>query len=341
MPPVVFLVHDGEKTEAPEAMGKAREDQLRGSRLDVLSELAGRVSYDSLGRGRNSEEFHANIKAKRHHNIYRHCTMTFCVDASRVQWPPDHLWVLANRPGVYLTDYDGGILTFVANLQAVLEWNKRVPLNPTATKTSEGLGRLCRSSFYETAPLATGTAHAPLREDRLLNPGFAVLSPMTDHEIYASVFLADISRVAMDELARHFWECAISAESTRYVDMSKRAWMPHPLFRTEGKDYAWCLEQFRKIEFYCRSFYNSMAITLGKIGDPASTTSVKTLRGAVRGVLGLSVGTRLIFTASLSAWKEIFRQRVSEHADEEIREAATMIHEVLTRKWPQHFAKEE
>jgi thymidylate synthase ThyX len=42
-------------------MGTPRADQLQGSPLDQLTELAGRISYDSLGRGRSSQEYHQHI----------------------------------------------------------------------------------------------------------------------------------------------------------------------------------------------------------------------------------------------------------------------------------------
>jgi hypothetical protein len=55
------VVFDGEETHAPVRMGVPRSDQLQGTTLERLCELAGRVCYHSLGKGRDSAEYHKHI----------------------------------------------------------------------------------------------------------------------------------------------------------------------------------------------------------------------------------------------------------------------------------------
>ena len=59
---------------------ECRGDQMRGSSVEVISEMAGRVCYDSFGRGRNSQDFHRHILESAHINIYTHCVFTFLVE---------------------------------------------------------------------------------------------------------------------------------------------------------------------------------------------------------------------------------------------------------------------
>ncbi len=335
----VILVYDGERTTVPEVMGTPAEGQLASTPMDRLHELCGRVSYDSLGRGRASEAFHENLRVKGHRAVYRHGTLNFGVDLAMAQQPPEHLWALADRPGVYLTGLDGFYLRFTCNAQAALEWHRRRPLNPAAHETSRHLGHLVQWAFLQAAPLSIGFVKTePRKAAHDACPNFKVHFPETDREVYASVFLSDISRVAADELLRHTFECAPSMESTRYCDYSRRPWVAHPLFHRPGKDYDWCRDVFRKIELHCRAAYNGLFGTLTALCPEAG---VKEVRAAARGVIALSAGTRLIFTASLSAWHSIFKLRISDQADSEIRGVCEQIKAVLAARWPNHFAPED
>jgi len=56
----------------------ARGDQVDGSCDGAnIAEIAGRECYDSLGRGRNSADFHKNIIESKHLNVWRHAVWTF------------------------------------------------------------------------------------------------------------------------------------------------------------------------------------------------------------------------------------------------------------------------
>jgi thymidylate synthase ThyX len=55
----------------------------------------------------------------------------------------------------------------------------------------------------------------------------------------------------------------------------------------------------------------------------------KAARGAARGFLSSSLYTEMIFSASVAQWKRIFAQRISVHADAEIREIMTAAKEIV------------
>jgi thymidylate synthase (FAD) len=69
----LFVGHETEQFE------RAREDQLRGSSGEVLTEYAARVCYDSFGRGRDSTSFHEHIKESAHVNVLYHAHFSMLI----------------------------------------------------------------------------------------------------------------------------------------------------------------------------------------------------------------------------------------------------------------------
>lgn len=329
------LIYDGLTCETPPEMGSPAEGQMAGGAMDQLHELCGRVSYDSLGRGRKSQDFHQNLRDQGHYSVYRHGTLTFGVDLARASWPADHLWAFVNRPGVHVTGFEHFYLTFTCNLQSALQWKGVKVLNPAATEAVDCLGALVQDAFARAAPHSCGFERKDLPPGaRLVCPEFRILKPETDEETYASIFVYDVSRVVADELLRHTWQCAPSMESTRYVDMSRRPWVAHPLLLTEGKEYDWCRKVFTDIQTHCRAAYNGLMNTLQMLYPGKS---IKQLRGAARGIIAMSTATRLVFTGSLKSWKHFFALRIHEAADEEMQWLAKDIRKVLAARWPERF----
>jgi thymidylate synthase (FAD) len=63
---------------------RCRGDQLLGTDGEKLAEFAGRLCYDSFGKGRSSEEFHANIIDHGHVNVLYHAHYSMLIqDVSR------------------------------------------------------------------------------------------------------------------------------------------------------------------------------------------------------------------------------------------------------------------
>jgi thymidylate synthase (FAD) len=68
-----------EPTKWFEGNNAPREDQLRGWDGDKLIETAGRICYDSFGKGRTSKEYHRHILDVGHGSVVEHANYTFLV----------------------------------------------------------------------------------------------------------------------------------------------------------------------------------------------------------------------------------------------------------------------
>lgn len=66
---------------SPEVIQKAlAKDQLQGSSGAQLIEFAGRICYDSLGKGRPSSEYHQHILESGHGSVTEHVSFTFLIE---------------------------------------------------------------------------------------------------------------------------------------------------------------------------------------------------------------------------------------------------------------------
>ena len=284
----------------PSPMGLAREDQLVGTPLENLAELAGRVCYDSLGQGRTSEDYHEHILEVGHLSVYEHCVFTVHVCKPLEDYAVD----LLNRPGVWVKPLMNGFRLTI-NLRAVLEFAKHGP-----DRSAAGAD-LYVALLHVGADLAPRVVKRPSRSPL---PTVAILSePELPQEKYISFYLSG-SRGFSHEMVRHGDWTAVSQRSTRYVDESKCSmrWHPEllkkPLVR--GPKVRSTLDS---VERHTKAGYERIVSTL-----VADGVSRKQARGAARGVLPHALQTEMIFTASVAQWKWIIESRVSEHADAEI-----------------------
>jgi thymidylate synthase (FAD) len=56
-----------------------RDDQLQGPDCEKLCEVAGRICYDSFGRGRPSDAYHVNILDANHGSVLEHAQFSFLI----------------------------------------------------------------------------------------------------------------------------------------------------------------------------------------------------------------------------------------------------------------------
>ena len=116
------LVYDGSKVYyKPECMGEPKETQLQGTARECVTELCGRICYDSLGKGRSSAEYHKHIMEVRHLSVQEHTPITILQVHQNQQEIGEIFRVLANRPGIYCI-VDGGDVRITANFRAINEW---------------------------------------------------------------------------------------------------------------------------------------------------------------------------------------------------------------------------
>jgi thymidylate synthase (FAD) len=57
----------------------AREDQLKGTDAEAITEIAGRICYDSFGSGRSSLDYHSHIAMVGHGSVLEHATVTLLI----------------------------------------------------------------------------------------------------------------------------------------------------------------------------------------------------------------------------------------------------------------------
>lgn len=258
------LVYDGSlDVVVPTALGMPSANQMQGTTVERVIEVAGRTCYDSLGKGRGSVEYHAHLLDVKHWSVHEHTHHT--IEVKVEGWLPDHLPGLLNRPGVWVRMLPPNRLRITLDSRCILEWEKwlleSLEIEPEPEKsslerpyghalaTSEvlrgglALGYLIRRAVEDLAPTIYRSEHArtkvelfkayeELPQDELLATAHVesveVVEPETPREEWVTLYLSG-SRGWSHELVRHGDWTAISQRSTRYVDESEGAWVLHPL----------------------------------------------------------------------------------------------------------------
>ena len=282
-----MLVYDQETFTRP--FGEPNPDQDIGTNGERLIECAGRVCYDSYGRGRSSDDYHTHIAEVGHGSVWEHFNITVSVDL----WMLKHL---ASRPGVWIYQEGASLLRVTYNPRVVLHWLGNMEVDVRATLM---------------------TAMAPFLPRIVPDMGKARwcinLAPLHEEEMWVTLYLRG-SRGFSHELVRHGDRTAISQRSTRYVDESNSSWMLHPLLVERFAEYPGLRDRVESVIQDCRTCYDEIVALL----EP--TVGRKQARGAARGVLGNALSTELVFSASVAQWKRMIAQRLNPAADREIQD---------------------
>jgi len=104
-------------------MGMPADNQLKGTPEEQLVELSGRVCYDSLGKGRNSEEYHKHIIEVGHGSVWEHANLTFEFKSIHKYISLDLLRFFINKPGLWVSSTDPGSFRVTMNFRSIREWN--------------------------------------------------------------------------------------------------------------------------------------------------------------------------------------------------------------------------
>jgi len=322
------LVWDGSTNIViPSEMGTPRADQLQGQVREQLSELAGRVCYDSVGTGRSSPDYHKHVKEVGHLSVYEHAHMTV-----QIKWPLEAL-IFLNRPGLWVENRyeDGFRVTF--NPRNILDWDmwsEQIGVDDLIKeKTGFNVGDLL--SFH--AETAYPMMVTPRERTKSIIDGYKrdsqVVEPETAEEKWVSMFMVG-SRGFSHELVRHGDRTGISQRSTRFVQENESEWIDHPLVQEYDK-WLWAkdssasftfMEKIKKLKDLAKGLYGEIVDTLQPwLIDRGvdKFTARKQARGAARGYLGNALSTELIFSASVGQWKRMMRLRAVGPADAEIR----------------------
>ncbi len=349
------LVFDGGYVEIPEDMGVPREDQMQGTPAEQLSEISGRVCYDSLGVGRPSfdhqvldpndglkskftQGYHSHILEVGHGSVLEHFHFTVEVGNSTENgdvrlFRELTAWLCVNRPGVLLMPSEVGV-RITLNLRSVIEWEnftRDFYVNSgVADESYKSPDDKLRLSLVQIAKRL-----APhIIKDEGKDSNVKLVDPANDHERWVTMYMTG-SRGLSHELVRHGDFTAISQRSTRFVNESESPWVEHPLTEAyendlkdtvrgaSAADFVFFQEHRQHAIRDCRNVYDE---TVSKLEPWLSargldkTSARKQARGAARGYLGNALHTSLIFSASVAQWQRMLRQRASQFADAEIRE---------------------
>lgn len=336
-----YAIHtEGMNLITPHTFKAPNENQLKGTELEQLLEVACRICYDSMGasKSRDSKSLHYHLQDAPNLSVYAHAHITLIFETRK---PEDYAVALMNRKGVYCQPEDNGI-AITANLRAILEWDKWTDQLPFWSNLVLGRGEIIKNAFLdifkERMPTALdrvealkGYIYETVREQDL-----------NDFQRHISVYLYG-SRGFTHEQVRHFGD--ISQRSTRFVDelppMPSKMEFMEPA-RCEG-EYVWhplileyladeSVGEFQKETVRSQLIRSretdrlTYKLVVNMLQDYTKTKGMSELdarkqgRGAARGSLGNALASEMIYTTSVHHWKWIFSQRGGSLADAEIRE---------------------
>lgn len=340
------LIWDGtEDVRIPAKMGKPREGQMVGTTAERLTELAGRVCYDSLGskRSRNSDEYLKHIIQVGHYSIAEHYNASMVIEGSNDSFIDMLSFLMLNRPWVWTTPLSPTAARITLNVRVAMEFDKwssilskLIPNYPIAEASH--LATIIRETFSDLCPglvSKPNPAGLSMAIQQLEIGEFGVVEPETDAEKWITLYTFG-SRGFSHELVRHGDFTGMSQRSTRYCNEGTSSWTLHPLIQMYLRDeqsevdYMIAKSETEQLIEAAKSAYKAWVKRLipfvkAKIDpdDPyAKTTARKQARGAARGLLGNALETELVFSATVMQWRHIFRMRAAAAADAEIRFAA-------------------
>lgn len=349
------VVFDGEKTHIPARMGTPRDDQMQGTELEKLIELAGRVCYDSLGKGRSSDAYHKHIGDVGHGSVWEHANFTieFAHKSQRSDYYLEpylahELFTLCmNRPGLWVERCNSNVVRVTLNVRAAVEWARfhgsdAWPLGANRY-TAQWMIEVVQHCLSVIVPqIRREATPSPVQGDYSL-----FVEPTQPEEKWVSLLLG-CSRGCSHEQVRHKWRTAVSQRSTRYVDERDSPWVAHPLWTRWQREVAG-EELVRKMAQaaqnavgQCRSLYELQVDALQGWLESQGVdkhTARKQARGAARGFLGNALHTEMIFSASVAQWRRMIDMRCSLAADAEIRVLyGHVVRALQTTKWKDDFA---
>lgn len=352
------LVWDGgNDVRVPSEMGTPRADQMQGSPYERLSEIAGRVCYDSCGSGRPSfdgpcpkcrggegkasctackgtgevEGFHKHIHSVGHYSVYEHGPVTISLRGKSSQ---ELLLALVNRPGVFVASplSDEETLRVTLNYRSLVEWDRmsaELLENSFVRAYADRLSKFFATFLPGMFPHVF-TNRAPVYGEEL---GFGMsksvfTDPVLPHEKWICLYMS-ASRGVSHEQVRHGDFTSISQRSTRFCDESQSSYVQHPLLTQfivdgcPGSDPGFITKKEHNAKFAAVDAYTMLVTVLERwlTGRGVSAlTARKQARGAARGYLGNALATEMIFGASVQQWRWMLEQRGSAAADAEIRQ---------------------
>lgn len=243
------------------------------------------------------------------------------------------------EPSVYLiaktqlvTD---GLEAFLADIGGP-DWRPDADLDD-GEKLIEAAGRICYRSWQQYDPdIPEGTNP---NVERVRADSRAYIRNILAHEhgsvlehVAVTFILKDLSRVATHELVRHRAGMAYSQESLRYVRLDNLAyWFPQAV---RGNEKA--LAKFKEIVAQLEKVQKDLA-DIFDIKNIADFATKKKLTSLFRRLAPIGLGTTIMVTGNLRAFRHLVAMRTSPGAEEEIRLVAGKIAAILKAEYPAVF----
>jgi thymidylate synthase (FAD) len=201
----------------------------------------------------------------------------------------------------------------------------------------EAAGRMCYRSWQPYDPEKPEATNPNVTNVRQGNPAYLENVLKSGHgsvlEHASLTFICrNVSRVFTHELVRHRAGMAYSQESLRYVRLDNIPfWIPD-----SARANAQAKNKIEEVVDFLEKTQKELSEIFGMAGISDFTTK-KQLTSMFRRLAPIGLGTTIMVTGNLRAWRHIIEMRTSTHAEEEIRIVVGKIAEICKNLFPNVF----
>ena len=201
----------------------------------------------------------------------------------------------------------------------------------------EAAGRICYRSWQPYDPEKPEATNPNVSQVRRGNERYLANVLKSGHgsileHVNMTFICRHVSRVFTHELVRHRAGMAYSQESLRYVRLDDLSfWMPEA-----ARNNPAAKEKYESVIDFLENTQKELADIFG-IHDSSDFTEKKHLTSMFRRLAPIGLGTSIMVTGNLRAWRHIIAMRTSPAAEEEIRIVAGQIADICKREYPNVF----
>ncbi|MDZ7830424.1 MAG: FAD-dependent thymidylate synthase [Desulfobacterales bacterium] len=202
---------------------------------------------------------------------------------------------------------------------------------------AEAAGRMCYRSWQPYDPEKPEATNPNVSQVRRGNERYLANVLKSGHgsileHVNMTFICRHVSRVFTHELVRHRAGMAYSQESLRYVRLDDLSfWMPEA-----ARNNPAAKEKFESVIDFLENTQKELAEIFG-IHDSSDFTEKKHLTSMFRRLAPIGLGTSIMVTGNLRAWRHIIGMRTAPAAEEEIRIVAGRIADICKREYPNIF----
>ncbi len=201
----------------------------------------------------------------------------------------------------------------------------------------EAAGRICYRSWQSYDPDKPQATNPNVTRVRMGNERYLgnILSSghgsVLEHASMTFI-LAGVSRVLTHELVRHRAGMAYSQESLRYVRLDELDfWFPKAL---KGNEAA--RKKFEEVVSFLEGVQRDLA-EIFDIDNIKSFAEKKKLTSMFRRLAPIGLGTSIMVTGNLRAWRHVIAMRTAPAAEEEIRQVMGQVAAICKQEYPNLF----